>query len=65
MEARTLEVYVDDTFITMYGNASCQKVIDLGHYEEDDEITLVIKTDGKKVPAEPVVVTEDLQHLRM
>ena len=65
MEERALEIYVDDTFITLYGNASCQKVIDLGCYEEGDEITLMIKTDGKKVPAEPVVVPEDLQHLRM
>lgn len=64
LEERVLEIYVQDEFVSMYGNASCQKVINLGHHEAGDMITLTIETDGKAVPDEPVVVTENIDALK-
>lgn len=58
MEERSLQIYVNGEFISMYGNASCQKVIDLGCYENGDEVSLQIITDGNAVPADIVVATE-------
>lgn len=58
MEERSLQIYVNGEFISMYGNASCQKVIDLGYYEQDEEVSLQIITDGSPVPADIVVATE-------
>ncbi|SES28887.1 Uncharacterized membrane protein YfhO [Butyrivibrio fibrisolvens] len=58
MEERSLQIYVNGEFISMYGNASCQKVIDLGYYEQDEEVSLQIITDGNPVPADIVVATE-------
>lgn len=58
MEERSLQIYVNGEFISMYGNASCQKVIDLGYYEQGEEVSLQIITDGSPVPADIVVVTE-------
>ncbi len=58
MEERSLQIYVNGEFISMYGNASCQKVIDLGYYEQGEEVSLQIITDGSPVPADIVVATE-------
>ncbi|WP_027218644.1 YfhO family protein [Butyrivibrio fibrisolvens] len=58
MEERSLQIYVNGEFISMYGNASCQKVIDLGYYVQDEEVSLRIITDGAPVPADIVVATE-------
>lgn len=58
MEERALQIYVNGEFISMYGNASCQKVIDLGFYEKGEEVSLQIITDGSPVPADIVVATE-------
>lgn len=58
MEERSLQIYVNGEFISMYGNASCQKVIDLGCYEQGEEVSLQIITDGSPVPADIVVATE-------
>ena len=63
MEERTLQIYVNDAFFSMYGNASCQKVIDLGFYEQDEEVSIRIITDGNSVPADIVVATEVLGRL--
>ncbi|PWT26258.1 YfhO family protein [Butyrivibrio fibrisolvens] len=63
MEERTLQIYVNDAFFSMYGNASCQKVIDLGFYEQGEEVSIRIITDGNSVPADIVVVTEVLGKL--
>ncbi|WP_027203351.1 YfhO family protein [Butyrivibrio fibrisolvens] len=63
MEERTLQIYVNDAFFSMYGNASCQKVIDLGFYEQGEEVSIRIITDGNSVPADIVVVTEALGKL--
>lgn len=61
MEERALQIYVNGEFISMYGNASCQKVIDLGFYEKGEEVSLQIITDGSPVPADIVVATELLR----
>lgn len=61
MEERSLQIYVNGEFISMYGNASCQKVIDLGYYVQGDEVSLQIITDGSPVPAEIIVATERLR----
>ena len=63
MEERALAVFVDEKFLSGYGNASAQKVLDLGHYSAGDEFDLVIATDGKPLPAEPTVVTENVEAL--
>lgn len=58
MEERSLQIYVNGEFISMYGNASCQKVIDLGYYEQGEEVSIQIITDGSPVSADIVVATE-------
>jgi uncharacterized membrane protein YfhO len=63
MEERSLQIYVNGEFISMYGNASCQKVIDLGYYEQGEEVSLQIITDGSPVPADIVVATEMIRDL--
>lgn len=64
MEERSLQIYVNGEFISMYGNASCQKVIDLGCYENGDEVSLQIITDGSPVPADIVVATEMIRSVK-
>lgn len=60
MEERAFQIYVNGSFVSMYGNASCQKVIDLGYYDKGDTISLEIVTDGYPVLADPIVETEVL-----
>ena len=62
---RSLEIWCDGEFVSGYGNASCQKVIDLGYHEKGEEISLEIKdADGLgSLPDEPVVVTEMVEAL--
>lgn len=63
MQERALAVFVNGKFLTGYGNASCQKVLDLGCYSKGEKIELKITTDGRPIPAEPVVVTENITAL--
>ena len=64
LEERSFEIFVDDNFVSYYGNASCQKVIDLGPHLRGDKVLLQIKIDDTgELPAEPVVVTENLEIL--
>ena len=62
---RSLEIWCDGEFVSGYGNASCQKVIDLGYHNKGDEIKLEIKdADGLgDLPDEPVLVTEMIEAL--
>ena len=62
---RSLEIWCDGEFVSSYGNASCQKVIDLGYHTEGEEISLMIKEDDgpEGLPSEPVVVTEMIEAL--
>ena len=62
---RSLEIWCDGEFVSGYGNASCQKVIDLGYHNKGDEISLEIKdADGLgSLPDEPVLVTEMIEAL--
>jgi hypothetical protein len=59
---RSLEIYVNGEFTSGYGNASCQKVLDLGYFEEGEAVTMEIRAaDGiEGLPDGMVVVTEDL-----
>ena len=62
---RALEIWCNGEFVTGYGNASCQKVIDLGYHEKGDELNIEIKDDDGlgELPGEPVVVTEMIESL--
>ncbi len=66
-EERSLAVYVNDVLVSGYGNASCQKVLNLGYYSEGEELELIIEEyDGfRSLPSEPVVVTELAEKLRV
>ncbi|WP_026491768.1 YfhO family protein [Butyrivibrio sp. XPD2002] len=59
---RSLEIYVNGEFTSGYGNASCQKVLDFGYFDEGEAVTLEIRAaDGiEGLPDGMVVVTEDL-----
>ncbi|WP_029322871.1 YfhO family protein [Butyrivibrio sp. AE3004] len=64
---RSLAIYVNGEFVSGYGNASCQKVLDLGYFKEGEVVELLIE-DGDHMgvlPAEPVVVTEDTEVLNL
>lgn len=63
LRERSLEVYVNDDFLTPYGNASCQKILHIGHFKTGDNFQLTIKTDGSPIPTEPIIVTEGIQAL--
>lgn len=63
MQERSLAVFVNGRFLSGYGNASCQKILDLGSYSKGDKIELRITTDGRPIPAGPVIVTEDTSAL--
>ncbi|WP_026497358.1 YfhO family protein [Butyrivibrio sp. WCD3002] len=56
---RSLELYLDGEFLAGYGNASSQKVINLGYLNKGDKCNLFIKTDALgELPAAPIAVTE-------
>lgn len=57
---RSLEIYLNDELVSPYGNSSCQRILHLGHYTAGEQFELTIKTDGSPIPAEPVIVTEDV-----
>ncbi|WP_044913042.1 YfhO family protein [Butyrivibrio sp. WCE2006] len=65
MIQRALSIYLDGEFVSGYGNASCQKVIDLGYHHKGEKIELMIE-DGDHMgtlPGEPEIVTEDVKVL--
>ena len=66
-EERSLAIYVNDVFVSGYGNASCQKVLYLGNYSEGEELEISIEEyDGiREIPSEPVIVTELAEKLRV
>lgn len=63
---RSLAVFVNDVLISNYGNASCQKVLDLGNYKAGERVELAIEDyDGNgEMPGEPIVVTENVDALK-
>ncbi len=64
LQERYFEIYINGEFITVYGNASCQKILHLGNYRAGEELEIGIKTDGEPIPSAPVVVTEDIEALK-
>ncbi|MCR4990778.1 MAG: YfhO family protein [Lachnospiraceae bacterium] len=42
-----LSIYVNDEFLTTYGNASCLKILNLGYVEKGDEIKVRVQAENK------------------
>ena len=63
---RSLEIMLDDTFLSGYGNASSQKVLDLGYHKSGESFYLNIKDDDGLgyLPSDPIIVTENLKPLQ-
>ncbi|WP_022763282.1 YfhO family protein [Butyrivibrio sp. AD3002] len=63
---RSLEIRLEGESLCGYGNASCQKVVDLGYHKAGEKLHLVIVDNDNLgyLPDEPVVVTEDLEILK-
>ncbi len=60
---QNMAVYVNDEFISGYANASAIKIIDLGYFEKNENITVKLETEGNPEDAdfgEPLLFSEDL-----
>lgn len=59
-------IYVNDTFISGYGNASAIKIVNLGSFNEGAQITLKIEAYGDPEEADfgtPLIFTENMEVL--
>lgn len=59
-----MEIYLNDEFISYYGNDSCLKVIDLGYFEKGDTIYIRIKADDEDEFSTPLFMTENTEALK-
>lgn len=58
-----MEIYLNDEFISYYGNNSCLKIIDLGYLEKGDTIYVRIKADEADEIGTPLFMTENTEAL--
>lgn len=58
-----MEIYLNDEFISYYGNNSCLKVIDLGYYEKGETIYVRIKADEADEIGATLFMTENTEAL--
>ncbi len=62
---QNIAIYLDDEFLSGYGNLGCYSVLDLGLYEEGDSFELKIYCDGEDPDlGRVIVVSEDIPVLR-
>ncbi len=61
---QNIAIYLDDEFLSGYGNLGCYSVLDLGAYEEGDSFTLRISCDSEDPDlGRLIVVSEDVSAL--
>ncbi|MBP5608246.1 MAG: YfhO family protein, partial [Lachnospiraceae bacterium] len=61
---QNIAIYLDDEFLSGYGNLGCYSVLDLGWYDEGESFTLRIYCDGEEPDTgRAIVVTEDMSVL--
>lgn len=58
-----MEIYLNDEFISYYGNNSCLKIIDLGYLEKGETIYVRIKADEEDEFSTPLFMTENTDAL--
>lgn len=59
-----LSVYVDDEFLTTYGNASCVKVLNLGYKKAGEKMVVRVESENKSDDfGRPLFVTENIPAL--
>ena len=62
---QNIAIYLDDEFLSGYGNLGCYSVLDLGRYDEGERFTLHITCDGEDPDiGRAIVVTEDAEALK-
>ncbi len=60
-----LSVFVNDEFLTTYGNASCVKILNLGYHKTGEEIKLTVQAEKEdKNFGSAIFVTEDTAALK-
>ncbi len=58
---QNIAVYLNDGFLSGYGNLGCYKVLDLGRYDEGESLTIRLSCDGDSPDlGRALVVTEDM-----
>ena len=63
---QNIAIYLDDEFLSGYGNLGCYSVLDLGRYDEGDSFTLRITCEGDDPDlGRAIVVTEDALALQL
>ncbi len=64
-ESENLVIYVDGELFSTYGNASCVKVLNLGFFDEGDEILVQLQGESMDYNfGEAFFVTEDVEALK-
>ncbi len=58
-----LEVYVNDEFLTYYGNDACLKVLNLGYFEKGDSLMVHVVAEDAGEFGNAIFVTEDVDAL--
>jgi uncharacterized membrane protein YfhO len=60
----SLSVFVEDEFLTTYGNAACVKILNLGYHKAGDVLNVTIQGESEDDNfGRPVFVTEDSESL--
>ncbi len=59
-----LEVYVNDEFLTYYGNDACLKVLNLGYFKEGDSLMVHVIAEDAGEFGSAIFVTEDTDALK-
>ena len=59
-----LEVYVNDEFLTYYGNDSCLKVLNLGYHKKGDYLMVHVIANDSGEFGSAIFVTEDTEALK-
>lgn len=61
---QNIAIYLDDEFLSGYGNLGCYSVLDLGHYEAGETFTIRVYCEGDDPDTgDAIVVSEDISAL--
>ena len=60
---QNLSIYVDDKFKSAFGNRSCLKVLNLGHYDAGEHFSLRVHAENGEETGRLLLVTEDMAAL--
>lgn len=62
-QVQNLSLYLDNDFLSTYGNTSCMQILNLGYHDKDDEFTLAVSGDSSSNLGHTYIVTENIDKL--